>query len=138
MIFGFLKNKTKDKTIDYHNDWLKVSIFDRFLRFVGVLLIIGLGIVLLTGGIDFSGGSISIASWLLPLVIIFLIFDLLFFRIIIPSVWSIITEIVSVLYDFIKDLFFILLDMVKEIGWFILMIPVEIFKALFGDLFGKK
>lgn len=114
MIFGFLKDKAKDKTIDYHNDWLKVSIFDRFFRFIGFLLIVGLGVIIISNGISIAPGGVDISGWLLPLIIILFILDVLFFRLISPwiwkgfvwlitSIWWLICEIANFFLSFLGD-----------------------------------
>ena len=120
--FGKTVEKFTDTRKDYFTDWLKVSIFDRAIRFILVIVGISIGIFTLGGG--FSDISIS-SAWIIPITI-FVIFDILFFRKITHHVLSIIWEIIKEIWSIVVSLVKMIFDMIKEIFVTILTIGKEI------------
>jgi hypothetical protein len=135
MIFNFLKDKVLDKKEELHDGWLGSSILDRFLRLVGVVIVLGLAILALTKGISFSPAGLDIAKWLLPLIIIFLILDILFFHIVTPWIWKGIVMLFGFLWEIINTVISMAGTVIGEIISFLIDIISSVLTALLG---GKK
>lgn len=128
--FGKTAEKFTDTRKDYFTDWLKVSIFDRAIRVIIVIIGISLGIFTLGGG--FSNILIS-SVWIIPITI-FVIFDILFFRKITHHVLNIIWEIIKEVWSAVVSLVKMIFDMIKEV----VMMIVTMFKEIIIDFIPKK
>ena len=134
MIFDFIKEKAIDKKEAIHDHILGTSIMDRFLRLVGTVLVLGLGIVIAINGIYISSSGIDAAGWLLPLVIVLLIIDLLFLHWVTPWIWKGIVFIFETLWSIIQWTGSLILELIGGIISF----AIGIFDEILSVFLGKK
>lgn len=134
MIFDFLKDKAIDKKEAIHDHILGTSIMDRFLRLVGTVLVLGLGVVIAINGINISPNGIDAAGWLLPLIIVLLIIDLLFLHWVTPWIWKGIVFIFETLWSIIQWAGSLILELIGGIISF----AISIFDEILSVFLGKK
>lgn len=136
MIFGFLKDKVIDKRDSIHDHVLKTSILDRFLRLIGTGIIFMCIAALLLGGVSVPSGNIL--KWLIPLFVVLVVLDMLFFRWITAWLWSVIVWVFETIWSVISIIFGGIGDFIAGTIEFIFEIISGFFEFIFTFGGGSK